>query len=230
MSGFVLGIVSSLVATALTVFFGWIGVRQAQRWPVAVLARVSGVGIVRKYASQRSAGSDLAADLAEASDVSIMTGRGNELSRETFQELWQRSNTQVRRIRVLLPDPEGGPDSWLARRETELVGFDPGFTPGLLPEQIRATISYISALADKDPKRIELRVVDLPHASRVIITERLAYVTTVMETRHGHDSPCLVFRKPGPLYDFALRLFESAWEGASPSQTPTSQTGLRTGP
>jgi len=230
MSGFVFGVLSSLVATALTVLLGWIGARHAQHWPVAVLSRVSGVGIARKYTSQRSASADLAADLAKASEVSIMTGRGNELARENFKDIWQRSNTQVKRIRVLLPDPDGGPDSWLARRETELADFDPGFTPGLLPEQIRANIAYIGALANKDPKRIELRLVDLPQVSRVIVTDQLAYVTTVTEARHGHDSPCLVFRKPGPLYDFAVRLFETAWQGASAPRTPTAQATGQTGP
>jgi hypothetical protein len=88
MAGFILGIVSSLAATALTVTAGWFGSRRMRHWPVAALSRITGLGIQRSYSQQKLANLDLGADLARARWVKVLAGRGNELTRDSFRIVW----------------------------------------------------------------------------------------------------------------------------------------------
>jgi len=212
MDGFALGVISSLVATALTLALGWIGSRRIRRLPILALSHATGIGVERVYSQQRLANADLAADLAKARWVKVFAGRGNELTRDSFQGVWQAAGNRLESVQVLLPDP-GGAARWLGVREEEMRRLDPGFEAGLLAKQVRPNIEYISAIADRSPA-VSLRLYDLPNTCRVVATDRVAYLTTYTVGAHGRNSPCLVFRDPSPMYDFALRIFSTAWQGA----------------
>jgi hypothetical protein len=210
---FVLGVLSSLVASAIAVVAGSFSSKTARRWLVAVLSRLTGVGVERTYSTQKLANVDLAADLACARSVKVLTGRGNELTRDSFHSVWNEADSRLESVQILLPNPDLGADSWLAEREKEVVRHDLGFRPGLLAEQIRANIGYLRAIAGQR-ESVEIRLYDLPIVYRVIVTDRLAYITLYEAAKHGRNSPCLVFRNPSPMYDFALRLFSTAWTRA----------------
>lgn len=218
MIGFVLGIVSSLAATALTVVAGWLGSKRMRHWPVAALSKITGLGIQRSYPQQKLANLDLSHDLAAARWVKVLTGRGNELTRDSFRQVWQEADTRLESVQVLLPDPGPGAGSFLAAREAEIRRYDAGYQVGLLSDQIRANINYIATIADKRD-RVELRVFDLQQVCRIIVTDRVAYFTSYSASDHGRNSPCAVFSNPGPLYDFALRMFNVTWERAAPAST-----------
>lgn len=64
-----------------------------------------------------------------------------------------------------------------------------------------------------------MRVFDLQQVCRIIVTDRVAYFTSYSASDHGRNSPCVVFSNPGPLYDFALRMFNVTWERAVPAST-----------
>lgn len=216
MNDFTLGVVSSMAATGLSVAVGWALSARARDWAVAVLSRYSGLGVRKLHRHQRRAADDLAADLVKARWVGVLTGRGNELTRDTFGPIWSGSVRPLEAVRILLPDPR--PGSWLVRREESMRRFDRGLRPGMLQEQVRNNAAYVREAAHHLDV-VELRFYDLPNLYRIILTDEVAYITLYGETEHGRNSPCVVARPPGLLYGFALRVFTSTWETSGPACT-----------
>ncbi|WP_113704999.1 hypothetical protein [Nonomuraea lactucae] len=212
MREFIIGVVSSLAATTVTVIGGWFGLSWPKRFAIRLLSRLTGTGIVRVYPQQKIANAALAADLRKARWVRVLAPRGNELTRDSFQALWQGEAEHVESVQVLLPDPAdtGG---WLRAREEDLRGTDPGFEPGLLAKQVSANVDYLNAIAARNPM-VALRLFDAPHTCRVIATDRVAYFTLFTGRGHGRNSPCLVVASDGIMYEHALALFAQLWRAA----------------
>ena len=210
MSTFLLGIITSLVASVVSLLVGW-GVSSRAHWPVALLSRLTGLGLLRAYRTQKDANVDLPADLATARWIRVLAGRGNELTRDAFRRLWDEADARLEFAQILLPDPAGEPGSWFAAREAELLRFDSGHSPGLAADQVRANIEYLRTIASRRD-RVELRLANLPVACRIIATDRLVYFTMYSAADHGRNSPCQVYRNPSPIYSYALHLFTLGWE------------------
>jgi hypothetical protein len=210
MTNFALGVVSSLIATLLTVAAGLVGAARMRRIPIALLSRVTGLGIRQSFAQQKVANAELAGDLAQARWVKVLAGRGNELTRDSFRSVWEQADSRLDSVQILLPNPSLGDGSFLADREAEIRRHDSGFRPGLLSEQVRSNIEYISAIASQR-SNVELRLYDAPNVCRIILTDKVAYLTTYTAGDHGRNSPCMVFTSPGTMYDFSLRLFSVTW-------------------
>nr|WP_113702213.1 hypothetical protein [Nonomuraea lactucae] len=157
---------------------------------------------------------ELAAELARARWVRVLAGRGNELTRDGFAAVWEGAG-RLESVQVLLPDAGLGPGSWLSVREAEMRRMDVGFSPGLLTEQVRVNAAYVSEVARRR-ENVSLRFYDLPNVHRIVVTDRVAYLTLYRQTEHGRNSPCVVARRPGLMYDYALLLFTTAWEHARP--------------
>lgn len=209
MTGFVIGVLSSLAATILTVLVGWLSSRRMRQWAVAALSKLTGLGIQRPSAPQQIANMNLSHDLARARWVKVLAGRGNELTRDSFRQAWHGLES----VQILLPDPRRHEDSFLADREAEIRRHDPGYKQGLLAMQIRSNIEYVSAIMN-ERRNVELRLYDFQNVCRIIITDRIAYFTIYTAGDHGRNAPCLVFSHPGPLYDFAMRMFTVTWNRA----------------
>lgn len=218
MGGFTLGVASSLVAALLTLSAGWLASKRMRHWPLLILSAMTGLGIRRSYTAQRLANLDLAADLAEARWVKVLAGRGNELTRDNFRPIWHETGIHLQSIQILLPDPYLQEGSYLADRESEVIKYDSGYQPGLLAQQVRANIEYISAIASKRTN-IELRLFNLPNICRIILTDQVAYLTTYTADEHGRNSPCAVYRYPGSMYEFAAHVFSVTWEHSADSRT-----------
>jgi hypothetical protein len=221
MVAFSLGILSSLITSAMCAALVWLTSTRFRSWLTALLSRLTGVGLERVYATQAEANRSLANELSRARWVKILAGRGNELTRDQFAVAWANVPARITAIEVL-PDPESaGGDSWLAARESEMSQHDRGFAPGLLADQIRTNIAYIRAQAHGRPA-VEMRLFDFPHLCRIVATDRVVFLTTYNEKEHGRNSPCFAFRRATPLYDFALRIFQSVWQGARPVRAGSS--------
>lgn len=52
--------------------------------------------------------------------VKVMAGRGNELTRDSFQAVWDEADSRLESVQILLPNPDSGADSYLAHRESEI--------------------------------------------------------------------------------------------------------------
>lgn len=211
MTAFLLGVLSSLLATALVFVAGWFRTGRPRWWLVGLLSRLTGTGITRLYRQQRSSEVDLARDLARARWVKVMVGRGNVLTRDAFAPLWSGA---PRPVQVLLPDPDSDSATWLSRRGTDLARTDPGFGPELLQAQVRANTDYMERVRDRSPA-VDLRRFDLPNTFRIIATDAGAYLTFYGRHEHGRHSPCFRLAASGALYHAALGLFEFAWANSS---------------
>ncbi|WP_233525800.1 hypothetical protein [Actinomadura spongiicola] len=183
-----------------------------------LLSRFTGLGVWRVAPRQQLAARQIKAELSRARWVCVLTGRGNELTRDTFAPLWEDAGQRIESVQVLLPDSELGPSSWLSRREEDVRRIDPGFSRGLLAEQVRLNAAYIREIAHHR-RAIELRFYDLPHLHRLVITDRAAYLTIYSPTEHGRNCPTLLVRRPGLMYDYALQLFQTAWASSHPTNT-----------
>lgn len=140
-----------------------------------------------------------------------MAGRGNEFTRDSFHPLWQETGSRLESIQILLPDPYLRDGSYLADREAEIQKYDSGYQPGLLAQQVRANVEYLSTIASKRPN-VELRLFNLPNTCHIILTDQVAYLTTYRASDHGRNSPCAVYRHPGSMYEFAAHMFSTAWD------------------
>ncbi|GAB2861169.1 hypothetical protein GCM10022221_71160 [Actinocorallia aurea] len=223
MNEFTVGVVSSLAATALTVAAGWLLSRRARLWAVRLAGRSTGTGVRSLYRRQREAADDLARDLARARWVGVLAGRGNELTREPFAPLWSGAPGGTETIRVALPDPSG---IWLERRAESVHRADRGLRPGVLREQVRSNLSYLAEVARHTPS-LELRLYESPNLYRLIVTDEVAYITLYEDSRHSRNSPCVAVRRPGFLYEFAVRAFTTGWEASVPGspERPSPRTG-----
>lgn len=211
MDEFLIGVVSSLAAAALTLIGGLAASPHVRSWPNRLLSRFTGLGISRVIPRQSDATDDLRAELEKARWVRVLAGRGNELTRAGFAHLWDDSGRRLEFVQVLLPATDQQSTSWLRRREDEIRRIDPGFSPGFLAEQIAINVSYINEVAT-ERTNVELRRYDLPNLHRLVITDRVAFLTFYLRAAHGRDSPCIVAHRPGLMYDYALQLFTNAWD------------------
>ncbi|MED7926260.1 hypothetical protein SMD20_18535 [Nonomuraea sp. LP-02] len=213
MGEFVIGVVSSLVATALAVVGGMALSPRVRSWPTLLLSRFTGLGVSRVHPRQRVAAEDLIAELGKARWVRVLAGRGNELTRDGFVALWEDEGRRLEFVHVLLPDTNPPSASWLEWREDEIRRIDPGFSRGMLAEQVDINAQYIREVA-AGRDNIELRRYNLPNLHRIVITDRVAFLTLYRRGTHGRDSPCIAAPRPGLMYDYAVQLFATAWDHA----------------
>lgn len=211
-----LQLLHELLATVISavIAFTVSGLRSgaARRWLVGRVSQLTGIGIQRVYAQQQLAGPDLARDFGRARWVKVMTGRGNELTRDTFGPVWRAAGARLESVQVLLPDPRKD-DGWLIHRAHEISRRDPAYRPDVLRAQVAANVNFLVAVASDTPG-IDVRLFDLPQTCRTVITDRLAYLTLYSAYEHGRTSPCYVFDSQSPMYAYALRLFTVAWDSA----------------
>ncbi|WP_433084795.1 hypothetical protein ACQP1P_08690 [Dactylosporangium sp. CA-052675] len=208
------GVLSSLAASILAAGVAWLVSPKIRGILISWLSRWTGSGVARTYSKQSLANAALAADLREARWVRVFASRGNELTRDSFAQLWDRRSGTVP-VKILLPDPlSGAAGSWLERREHEVGEHDLAFRAGLLGRQIQANLDYLRAHIG-GRSEVEVRLYDFPHLARVIATDRVAYLTMYSAREHGRNSPCTVFQNPSPMYDFCLRIFDLAWSQAT---------------
>ncbi|MGC0208424.1 hypothetical protein [Streptomyces levis] len=217
MNAFLLGILSSLVTSALLLALSLLRASRPLWWLTAACSWFTGTGLRRVYRRQVSAEHTMSQDLAKAQWVKVMAGRGNILTREAFAPLWA-GDVSPASVQILLPDPDTPHGSWLDRRSQDVARFDPGFTSALLRSQVRANIDYLIRAAHARPG-IRMRSYDLPHTCRVIATDKVAYLTFYSDDAHGRNSPCLYARAPGLLYTIALQQFDTAWANSTEVST-----------
>lgn len=211
MSAFALNVLASVVAAVVMVLLTALISTRARWILTGLLGRLLDVDIDAVFPDKHEASTDVRRELARAHDVAIVTGRGNELQRDTFDPIFMhRPAAKPLRVRVLLPRTDTGMDyDWTQQRHDELCQFDQAFRrPGLLKEQIETTARFLEQYVSAGAA--ELRRFNAPHMGRLIITERCVYFTPYRSNSHGRDSVVLKFRR-GEMYDNFLRLFEQLW-------------------
>ncbi|WP_393098968.1 hypothetical protein [Streptomyces sp. LN325] len=216
MADFLVGVLSSIAATwlGLIAAFLWSG---RFRWMLVVmLSRLSSGDFGQSWTDKKAAEADISRELRRARNVALLTGRGNELQRATFDQFLHRRTTagSSSHMRVLLPCTGSGPTArWTLDREAELASFDRSFGSGQLTRQIETNISHLET--HQRDGLVEIRRYDFPHLGRVLLTDRVAYFTPYSSDSHGRDSKVLKYPAASPMYGTFVRLFEKVWESSS---------------
>jgi hypothetical protein len=208
---FVITILAEIVAGFFLIILGGF-LSQKARWVLtATLGRLLDIDVEYAFRSKREADEDLRHEIGRAAFVYLLTGRGNELQRETFEKAFDFDpQGWGPRFRILLPKarPDAQPD-WTAQREAELAIFDKAYGNGVLPNQIETTAKFLEAHIATG--KVELKYFNYPHIGRILITDRVSYFTPYRSEAHGRDSRVIKYRRGGEMYDFFLRLFNQLW-------------------
>jgi hypothetical protein len=211
---FVLSALGSLAAAIVFAFSVYVASRRFRRSLVRLLSLITGSDVIAVFASQRESAPAVHEAIRAAREVYVFAGRGNELTRSTFQPLWSLDNRRLRTVHILLPDTRfTGHGSWIGDREAEAAIHDPRYGRGLLTQQIDSNVMW---LRERPMERLTVRVYDAPHIGRIVVTDRVAIVTVYSSEEHGGESPVFVARSGGPVYNMAKRLFEKTWQPATP--------------
>ncbi|MFF3995523.1 hypothetical protein ACFYX8_19815 [Streptomyces cyaneofuscatus] len=210
--GFLRDIGTSLIASALFLVLLWAFSKTARRLIRGLAAHLLHLDVEEVFANSRDAAPDIKRELGRAREVSVLTGRGSELQRDLFEDLFLRCRARRSRCRILLPklDVLAGEPDWITDREREIQVFDSAFGADLLRRQIAATYDYLAPLTVEG--HLEARGYGVPHIGRIIATERVVYLTPYSADRHGRESPVIKYRR-GETYDVLLRLIEKLWVG-----------------
>ncbi|WP_030944412.1 hypothetical protein [Streptomyces sp. NRRL S-646] len=212
-------LVISVAGSAIFLMLVWVVSRTARQATVLIVTRVLGLDLEQSFKDAAHVAEDLQAELARARWVTVMTSRGNDLQRHVFADTLRAASAGTKRVRILLPDPDAvGPPDWIDVRETETGSFDHAYRSGLLRLQIRQNISYLAAHAASG--RMEMRLYNQPHIARIVLTDRVVYLTQYEDTRHGQLSPVKKYRR-GDMYDYLCRTVALTWDHArQPSGAP----------
>jgi hypothetical protein len=211
---FLLGVISSIVASIIVLTVGWAVSVNTRRWIAQLLGRFTGFGLFALFARQADASSELVGAVGDARWVWIYAARGNELVSGTLDSLWDRVST-IEEVRIVLPDPQQTDSrSWLTHHEEEAAKYDPGFGSNLLSRQVQSNIEYLRERT-KLFANVQVRTAEFPTVARIVLTDRASFLTLYSSAKHGRDAPCVVARSPSPLYDFSHRLFLMTWRATS---------------
>jgi len=209
---FLLGVASSLLASLVIIGIAGI-LSKTVRWVLTgLLGRMLDIDIEIVFASPREAAAEVKREIARSAQIFLMTGRGSELQRETFEHLFSSiSSSQACSLYVLLPDidPTDSQIDWVARREQETALFDPAAGKGLLRQQIITTSMFLDGFDGRSNLRV--RYYNLPLMGRILITDRCAFLTPYSKLEHSRKSKVIKYRRGGDMYDFLKRIFDEAW-------------------
>jgi hypothetical protein len=215
----IIGVLASLIA-GVVLLAATAAMSRWARWVLTgLLGRLLRIDIDTVFNDKKAVDSDLRAELARANKVRILTGRGDELRRDTFDPLFmRRPATSTVQVQLLVPDTRRrqGHVDWTQQREAELARFDPAFGSELLKQQIEANAGFLENYSKTG--YLEVRRFNAPHIGRLVLTDRFAYFTPYQSTSHGRDNPVYKHRR-GVTYDNLDRLFRQLWD-ADAYRTP----------
>lgn len=202
----------SVAGSALFLLLVWVVSRTARQATRLVAIRLLGLDVEETFHDSGAAAADLRAELDRAPWVAVLTSRGNDLQREVFSATLRAGRSGAKRVRILLPDPDSDREPcWIDDREEEIKTFDHAYGNGLLREQIRQNITFLEGY--RNPGSLDLRFYNLPHVGRIVLTDRVAYLTRYQSNRHGHSTPIKKYRR-GDMYDYLSRSVELVWRHA----------------
>jgi hypothetical protein len=203
----IITIFAELIAASLLFILGNVLSEKARWILTAALGRLLDVDVEYVFRNKRAADEDIRKEIDRASFIYLLTGRGNELQRETFEE----ALTGKAKFKVLLPiaSPTGDVPDWTEQREKEVAAVDPAFGKGILREQIETTVKFLHPYVTNGG--VELKRFNYPHIGRILLTNRAAYFTPYRHDAHGRNSPVIKYRSGGEMYDFFMRLFNQLW-------------------
>ena len=176
-----------------------------------VIEVLTGTHYEKAFRNKAAAATEIDRELARASHVRLLTGRGDDLRRDTFSRFLPPRATGATRFQILLPRV-GAPGLWVEDREQELESFDVGYQNGVLRRSILSNVDFLRTFVDSDA--ITVSEYDFPHLGRLLLTERVAYLTPYTSRTHGRHDPVIRYYRGSETYYFFERLFNKVLQSS----------------
>jgi hypothetical protein len=217
MAAFVVGVVSSLVASAiiLTLTYAWSA--RFRETVIGFILRGSRGSVARQWPNRRAGQATFVAELRRAKWMKFLGSRGLDFQTDLFASIMvARPANLSTSVRILLPDTlDEGSLYWIRQREAELARFDKSFSGELLRDQIEASVKAIEGYSFSG--MLELRRHKLPHFGRVVITDNAIFVIGFTASTHGYQDAMAMYDYHSPVYTAFNRLFDITWDSLSPA-------------
>ncbi|WP_371309102.1 hypothetical protein [Hyphomonas sp.] len=210
-------VIVGILAWAITPLRNWM-VRQLvsfAAWLQGLANRVLGSEVLCVFADRRSMDAHLKRDFERTRNVFLLTGRGIQLQAEPpFAYLLNERNPAAHNVtvRILLPCPDASPDviDWTAVNESYLRKIDIAYGEGTLSAQLAAAIKVLKSY-QKDGRIEDVRLFNMPHFARIIITDSGVYVNPYNEERLSMRNRIVKFRPDSDTGRLWRRLFDLLW-------------------
>lgn len=206
----IIGVISALLAGAIMFITATWRSRLVRRALTAIASTFLGVDVKYVFSQGVDAEPAIKEMLSKADHIRIFSGRGNAFQGDLLRAAFEGVLVKKPFVRVLLPDIEQRPQGidWVEFREKEVALFDPSFGQGTLRRQVDNTLRYLQPYIE--PNRFEVRMYDLPHICRFILTDDCLFLTPYSKSRHGRHCRVIQFGR-GDVYDMFDRFFELTW-------------------
>lgn len=209
--GFFASIAASLIAGVLLIAFSPIVFKSARRLLTQLAGRVLRTDVDYVFNDLKDASQDMITEITQAGTVSIMTSRGKDLHhsghlRECLDAIIRRPTKEQPLIRVLLPELGS---TWTQDRQMEAESHDVVFPAGQLARDIETTVAYVCAMESKS--KAELRIANMPHMCRIVLTDRCVYFTMYRSDVAGSKTRVVKYLAHADTYRWLKRLFEQYW-------------------
>lgn len=213
---FLLGFLSSIVATFLSAYIILLTSQKARWLITGILGRLSHHDIEFVFKNKKEAEKDYSEELKKSKKIYLIASRGNELQRGPFRELFNdKPQDRIIDFKVILPKTnlKNNEFNFITQRECEISKFDKVFreNSGMLTQQINLNIDYLTniKLVD-DTFGFSLTLANIPHFARILLTDEYLYFEPYNKNRHGSQDPVLKFKR-GETYNAFNRYFDLIW-------------------
>jgi hypothetical protein len=209
-----LGIVSSTLAAIIVFIFGTLISKNIKWLVISILSRITNSEIEYVFKNKKDAKEDIIKEISKTFELKILTGRGNELARDTFEsKLKNKPKGFTSKTKLILPDTSDNHKyDWVTKKENELSENDKSYrSKGTLKKEIENNIQRLEKyIEDGD---LELKLSPLPIIGRIILTDNYAYYQPYSKNNHWSLDPVVKYRR-GSFYDNYERYFDLIWETA----------------
>ena len=174
--------------------------------------------IVRKlkikatYSQYQKAKSAIKQKMELSSSIKIITIGGGSIAEDerggVLDLLYKRTKAEETQIKILISNPMA---SGLQERHKELEKLRPcKFDMPSLTKSILTNVQKITARS----KAIEVRLYDSKPVWRMFILDDLAFISSYLSDKEGHESEMAVFEKGTDLFRTFERVFDIMWKAS----------------
>jgi hypothetical protein len=227
---FFASIAASLIAGVVLIAVSPVVFRSVRVLLTQLAGRVLRTDVDYVFNDLKDVSEDMVTEITQAASVSIMTSRGKDLHhsghlRECLDAFIRRPTRDQPLIRVLLPEPGS---TWTQDRQKEGESHDVVFPADQLARDIEATVAYVCAMESKS--KAELRIANMPHMCRIVLTDRCVYFTMYRSDLPGSKTRVAKYFAHADTYRWLKRLFEQYWSvGRRPCTQVSNEPGKSKG-
>lgn len=203
---FVLGVVSSLVATMLWTLILNIVSQRFRKLFYGIVDLVLRTDLKFVYNNSDMADADIIKEMRKSSKIYIYTGRGQFLQRQEYADAFAKDSTDVK---VILPVPEPN-NKWLKQRAHEMNLINEGFTEKTLADDIQGIARFLQPKVDAN--KIKLHYSDSQHIGKIILMDNSVYFVPYQKDIFGKDTRLYNYKIGSYMYNWLQRYFNALWE------------------